>query len=67
MFKTRSIPDKETLSVLTLGLIFIVMVVMNIVALGPVLIKVYSVGKMPGNQSPIDVRTVNQAIDYLNP
>ena len=40
---------------------------MNIVALGPVLIKVYSVGKMPGNQSPIDVRTVNQAIDYLNP
>ena len=38
-----------------------------IMALGPVLIKVYSVGKMPGNQSPIDVRTVNQAIDYLNP
>lgn len=56
---------KETLVVVFLGLVLLVVLTINTALLLPTVIRVYSPSQKTVDQSPIDVATVNQAIEYL--
>ncbi len=66
MSKIRFLQNKET--IITLGLMIgaVILIMINIVALIPAVISVYTETKQTATKEPIDAATVNKAIEYLN-
>ena len=67
MFKNLSLPNKETLVIVSIGLITGLLLLVNLAVFIPTLIDVYQSNPQTTNKYPIDVESVNEAIEYISP
>ena len=66
MSKTPFLQNKQSLAIIAVSTTLLLLLAVNILALIPMLMKAYILVNNSEKQSPIDVETVNKAIDYLN-
>lgn len=65
MFKTHLLDNKENILGLAIFLSFVVVVLVNIGVLLPQVIQVYAPRAVTKSTLPIDSKTVNKAVEYL--
>ena len=66
MSKIPLLQNKENLAVISVLTVSLVILVYSCVTLVPMILKVYKPSQKPVNKSPIDVETINKAIDFLD-